>query len=347
MEVLRRKKDEDKSKQELEKEQSSKKHGETGTNLDVKATKVQKDNSLEVLLEQQKKDWEQQKIQAEKDSQIERPTLHTIELPNLKPAGFGVWRALHEMSYPLHADVIADLEASGIPASIQERFKIGFVENIMDAGQQLAMRFKQEEFLAAGIPLLKDYAMKKVPVLIFPYFRDDEICFMSCRALLSSDERRELDIPRYIRLGEKIPFPYNAGVFSDILVREKKKVFFLYPSRYRLNILSKEEDVLIVAEKGFDAIAIRAFYIEDDWYRLFINVEPVVIVDPHDRSFPEWQKKLEILKEQFNLRDMVMRIEVLPEGVDVPGWFVKSNLGERKVRFDKPADTKSKPEQNK
>jgi len=346
MEVLRRRKEDDKSKQEQEKEKQQEdklKHGPSGTCAVPSEKKTSKDDSLEKLLHQQLKDWEREKMEAEIDAQKERPILHNLELPNLKIAGFCVWRAFHEMSYPAPKDVVEDLEASGIPVHIQERFQIGYMDKLMDAGAYLTSKFKPEEIEAAGINMLADYAKRNVPFLVFPYLRDDEICFISCRALLSKEERDELQVPRYVRLGEKIPFPYNSNVFSDMLGRERKKVFFLYPSRYRLNILSKEEDVLIVAEKGFDAIAIRGFEIEDEWYQLFIQVEPVVIVDPSDRTFPNWQGKVEELRQKFLEREMVMRLENLPEGVDIPSWFVKSNLGERKVKFERPS-SKKKPE---
>ena len=336
MEVLRRRKDDEKSKQEekqekdkLEQEKEKLRHGKSGAETDTIAKKVQKDDSLELLLNEQKTQWERDKLQAEKDSKKERPTLHNIELPNLQPAAFGVWRAIHELSYPAPKDVIEDLEASGIPAKIQEDFKVGFIENLMDTAQVLTKRFSPEELQAAGMSYMKEWAEKNVPVLVFPYLRDDEICYLSFRALLSQDERHELGIRRYIRLGDKIPFPYNSNLFEEILNRERKKVFFLYPSRFRLNILSKEEDVLVVVEKGFEAIAIRDFNIEEEWLKLFINVEPVLIVDQTDRKFPNWEQKAHALEQQFKNHDMVMRLENLPEGLYVADWFVKSNLGER------------------
>lgn len=349
MEVLRRRKKEDKSEhekeQELEKEKKLK-HGESSDTTDTSPSKVQKDNSLEQLLHQQKQDWERQKLEAEKEAKKERPTLHNIELPNLKSAAFKAWQAFHDLSYPPEDEIVEDLEASGVPRYIQEQFKIGYIENLKEAGARLTQKLKPEEIKAAGLDLLKPYVEKDVPVLVFPYLRDDEICFISCRALLSREERKELGVSRYIRLGEKIPFPYNSNAFDHILSREKKKVFFLYPSRYRLNILSKEEDVLIVAEKGFDAIAVRDFHLEEEWLKLFVQVEPVLIVDMHDRKYPEWEKKAEILKEQFKRHDMLMRLEVLPQDVDVPGWFVKSNLGERKFKVEKPKELEDKPKRD-
>jgi hypothetical protein len=341
MEVLRRRKDGDKSKQEVEQEKAKEEefkhasaHGQDTS------SKIAKDHSLEKLLHQQLKDWEREKIETELDAMKERPTLQNIELPNLKPAAFSVYRALHEISYPAPKDVVEDLEYSGIPVHIQERFQIGFIENLKDAGQFIAPKFKPEELSCACFQNLSEYAKKDVPVLVFPYFRDDEICFISFRALVSNEERDELDVPRYVRLGDKIPFPYNANVFTDILGRERKKVFFLYPSRYRLNILSKEEDVLVVAEKGFDAIAIREFVIEEEWYKLFVDVEPVIIIDPSDRTFPNWQQKVESLNEEFKKCDMIMRLEILPDNIDVPSWFVKSNLGERKLKLERPSQRK-------
>ena len=331
MEVLRRKKDGEKSKKEKqqEKEKELLQHGEQSVTERDTRSSLQQDHSLEQLLKQQHRNWEKDKLEAEKDAKVERPTLHTIELPNLKPVAFGVWRALHELSYPLPQDLKEDLVDSGIPENIQEKFKVGYIEDVMEAVQNIATRFKPEEIQLAGIPLLKDYTEKKVPFLVFPYLRDDEICFISCRALLSREERHELGVKRFVRLGEKIPFPYNSMTFETILERERKKVFFLYPSRYRLNILSKEEDVLVVEEKGFSAIAIRDFYIEPEWYKLFAKVEPVLIVDQSDREYPEWEQRAKRLKEEFASHKMVMRLENLPDSVFVPDWFVKSNLGAR------------------
>jgi len=349
MEVLRRRKEDDKSKQEKEQEKAKEdkvKQPEAGGGQDT-SSKIARDDSLEKMLHQQLKDWEKEKIEDELDAMKERPTLLNMELPNLHPAAFSVFRALHEMSYPAPKEIIEDLEYSGIPVHIQERFQIGFIENLKEAGAFIASKFKPDELQAACINYLADYAKKDVPILIFPYFLDNEICYLSCRALVSQEERDELDIPRYIRLGEKIPFPYNANVFTDILGRERKKVFFLYPSRYRLNILSKEEDVLIVAEKGFDAISILGFEIEDEWYKLFIDVEPVVIIDPSDRTVANWQNKVEGLKEEFKKRDMIMRLEILPDSIDVPAWFVKSNLGERKFKLGRPKSLKKSDEESK
>jgi len=347
MEVLRRRKEDDKSKQEKEKEKEQEeklRHGQSGVGADP-SKKTSRDDSLEKLLHQQLKDWEREKIESEIDAQKERPILHNLELPNLKAAAFGVWRAFHEMSFPAPKDVVEDLEASGIPVHIQERFQIGYMDDLMEVGAHLTSKFKPEEIQAACINLLTDYAKRNVPVLVFPYLRDEEICFISCRALLSKEERDELQVSRYVRLGERIPFPYNSNVFSDMLGRERKKVFFLYPSRYRLNVLSKEEDVLIVAEKGFDAIAIRGFEIEDEWYKLFMQVEPVVIIDPSDRTFKGWEQKVGEMKQRFSEFDLTMRLEILPEGVDIPGWFVKSNLGERKVKFERPGGKKKSEEE--
>ncbi len=336
MEVLRRRKDDEKSKQEekqekdkLEQEKENLRHGKSGAEADTTAKKVKKDDSLELLLNEQKTQWERDKLQAEKDSKKERPTLHNIDLPSLKPAALGVLRAIHELSYPAPKDVIEDLEASGIPEKIQKDFKVGFIENLMDTAQVLAKRFSPQELQTAGMSHIKEWAEKSVPVLVFPYLRDEEICYLSFRALLSQEERHELGIRRYIRMGDKIPFPYNSNLFEQILERERKKVFFLYPSRFRLNILSKEEDVLVVVEKGFEAIAIRDFNIEEEWLKLFINVEPVLIVDQTDRKFPNWDQKAHELEQQFKSHDMVMRLESLPEGLYVSDWFVKSNLGER------------------
>lgn len=349
MEVLRRRKDDERSKQEkkqekdkLEQEKGKLRPGESGTEAETTTKKELKDDSLTLLLNEQKTQWERDKLQAEKDSKKERPTLHNIDLPNLNPAAFGVLRAIHELSCPVPKDVIEDLEASGIPARIQENFKVGFIDNLMETAQVLAKKFSPQELQIAGISYMKEWAEKNVPVLVFPYMRDDEICYMSFRALLSQKERHELNIRRYIRLGDKIPFPYNSNLFDQILDRERKKVFFLYPSRFRLNILSKEEDVLVVVEKGFEAIAIRDFHIEEEWLKLFINVEPVLIVDQTDRKFPNWEEKAQKLKQQFQDHDMTMRLENLPEGLYVSDWFVKSNLGERTFKPETQEEKKKK-----
>jgi hypothetical protein len=337
METIRRRRDkyaEEQEQKKKEEEELRKARGVAG--VDTSGSMIQKDNSLEQLLKKQKIDWEKDKIESELESKRERPTLHNIELPNLKPAGFSVWRAFHELGYPPPDTTIDELEESGIPKVIQERFQIGCIENLMEAAQVIAKKFKPDELAAAGLHYLKDYAQKNVPILLFPYLRDKEICFMTCRAFMSREERHEIGIPMYVRMGEKIPFPYNSNCFEDILNRERKKVFFLYPSRYRLNILSKEEDVLVVAEKGFEAIAIREFHMEEEWLKLSVNCEPVIIIDESDRTFPDWRKHVDKLSADFSRYNMVLREEILPEGIIVPNWFVKSNLGERTFKVDRP-----------
>lgn len=352
MEVLRRRKDDEKSKKEqeqLEKEKLEKEkleegklqHGKSNVGIDTSRKGIKKDDSLSQLLNEQNTQWEREKLDAEKDAKKERPTLHNIELPNLNPVAFGVYRAFHELSYPLPNDVMEDLEASGVPKKFQETYKVGFIENLMDVVSKLSRTFAPHEMQAAGIAVLKEWAEKKVPVLVFPYLRGEEICFISCRALLSQEERHELGIRRYIRLGDKIPFPYNSNLFDDLLDKERKGVHFLYPSRYRLNILSKEEDVLVVCEKGFEAIAIRDFNIEEEWLKLFQSVEPVLIVDQTDRKFPNWEQKVEEMAEQFKHHDMLMRLENLPDGLYVSDWFVKSNLGARTFKTEKPKEAKT------
>jgi hypothetical protein len=345
METIRRRRDKFAEEQEQKKkEEDEQRKAHEGEEVDTRGSLIQKDTSLEQLLKQQKVDWEKDKIDSEIESKRERPTLQNIDLPNLKPSGFSVWRALHELGYPLHDSTSDELEESGIPKIVQERFLIGCIENLMEAAQVIAKKFTPDELAAGGLQYLKEYAQKNIPVLLFPYLRDKEICFMTCRAFMSEEERHELGIPMYVRMGEKIPFPYNSNCFDEILNRERKKVFFLYPSRYRLNILSKEEDVLVVAEKGFEAIAIREFYMEEDWMRLAVNCEPVIIIDASDRTFPEWRRRVDELSAHFARYNMILREEILPEGIIVPNWFVKSNLGERTFKVDRPPGLDKKKE---